>query len=34
LLVQRFPGIALAGEPVRIDRLNLRAYATLPLTLT
>jgi cytochrome P450 len=33
MLVQRFPGLALAGTPVHLDRLNLRAYATLPISL-
>jgi cytochrome P450 len=33
LLVQRFPGLALAGTPVLLDRLNLRAYASLPMSL-
>jgi cytochrome P450 len=30
LLLQRFPGLRLAGEPVHRDRLTLRGYATLP----
>jgi cytochrome P450 len=33
LLLRRFPGVALAGTPGRLPRLNLRAYATLPITL-
>jgi cytochrome P450 len=33
LLLRRFPGVALAAPPARMDRLNLRAYAALPLTL-
>jgi len=32
LLLSRFPTMALAGEPVRRDRLTLRGYASLPLT--
>lgn len=32
LLLARFPAMALAGEPVRRDRLTLRGYASLPLT--
>jgi cytochrome P450 len=31
LLLRRFPDLALAGEPVRRDRLVLRGYATLPI---
>ncbi|HEX4061766.1 MAG TPA: cytochrome P450 [Streptosporangiaceae bacterium] len=34
LLLRRFPRVALAGTPIHLDRLNLRAYATLLLTLT
>jgi cytochrome P450 len=29
-LVRRFPGLSLAGEPTRNDRINLRGLATLP----
>jgi cytochrome P450 len=32
LLLARFPGLALAGEPVRRNRLTLRGYASLPVT--
>lgn len=32
LLLRRFPDVALAGTPARIARLNLRAYASLPVT--
>jgi cytochrome P450 len=32
LLLSRFPRLALAGEPVRRDRLTLRGYASLPVT--
>ncbi|MFB9337764.1 cytochrome P450 [Actinoplanes octamycinicus] len=32
LLLTRLPGLALAGEPVRRDRLVLRGYASLPIT--
>ncbi|HEY1914789.1 MAG TPA: cytochrome P450 [Streptosporangiaceae bacterium] len=32
-LLRRFPDLALAGAPVRADRLNLRAYVHLPLRL-
>jgi cytochrome P450 len=32
LLLLRFPDLALAGEPVRRDRLTLRGYATLPVS--
>jgi cytochrome P450 len=31
-LLRRFPGIALAGEPTRRDRLLLRGFETLPVT--
>jgi cytochrome P450 len=34
LLLARFPGLALAGEPVRRNRLTLRGYASLPVTVT
>jgi hypothetical protein len=29
-LVRRFPGLALAGDPVSNGRINLRGYAELP----
>ncbi|MET8763314.1 cytochrome P450 [Lentzea sp. NPDC004782] len=32
-LLREFPGMSLADEPVRIDRLSLRGYATLPIRL-
>ncbi|WP_436532846.1 cytochrome P450 [Actinoplanes sp. HUAS TT8] len=32
LLLDRWPGLALAGEPVRRDRLTLRGYSSLPIT--
>ncbi|WP_082771837.1 cytochrome P450 [Actinoplanes sp. TFC3] len=31
-LVRRFPGLALAGDPVRRDSLTLRGYTSLPIT--
>jgi cytochrome P450 len=34
LLFQRFPDVALAGAPTRLERLNLRAYAALPVALS
>jgi cytochrome P450 len=34
ILLRRFPGLALAGEPVRRDRLTLRGYASLPVAVT
>jgi cytochrome P450 len=33
LLLDRFPDIAAAGEPQRKDRITLRGYATMPVTL-
>ncbi|MFE3781945.1 cytochrome P450 [Amycolatopsis sp. NPDC059090] len=32
-LIREFPGMSLADEPARIDRLSLRGYATLPIRL-
>ena len=32
MLLGRLPGLALAGDPVRRDRLTLRGYAELPVT--
>lgn len=34
MFVERFPAAELAETPARLDRLNLRAFATLPVTLT
>jgi cytochrome P450 len=34
MILDRFPGIALAGEPVRRDQLVLRGYDVLPVSLT
>ena len=31
-LLERLPGLALAGPPQRRDRLTLRGYASLPVT--
>jgi len=32
LLLRRFPDLALADKPIRRDRLTLRGYASLPVT--